>query len=405
MDGWRASVSLSAAVDSAGPLVAVAGSLLRCSQGMSQWSVQELTAGLGCLALRHLQQGLLDTIPTPTPVTSREELLELLHWLRWAMAAYEADTSMLSADLNIPAPHVMRHVTESSHGRPAYVLARDEARRVIVVSVRGTHSSSDVLTDLTLDSCPFLEGWAHQGMLEAARWLHSQLCPKLTQLAHAQGWTIVLVGHSLGAGTAALLAMLLQQDLEHLTQQQQQQQLDPLDALGLLSLSNSAGPPGVSGAPAQQQQGGGGEGGPRCRVQCWAFACPPVVSRNLAARCSLYTRSVVLQHDIVPRLCPEAFEDLRGEVLKELGCVLPGQPCCPPGLLPSQHSKARPVQPALAQGPQQAAAAVGQCLESWPPWQQTPWQPSQLPPLAHLAQLHLARPMLVPSGREPCSPP
>lgn len=52
----------------------------------------------------------------------------------------------------------MRHVALSSVGRPAYFVARDEQRRTVVISVRGTHSSSDLLTDLSLDSCPFRTG-------------------------------------------------------------------------------------------------------------------------------------------------------------------------------------------------------------------------------------------------------
>ncbi|KOO26911.1 zinc finger fyve domain-containing protein, partial [Chrysochromulina tobinii] len=53
-----------------------------------------------------------------------------------------------------------------------------------------------------------LHGWAHEGMLEAARWLLPDVLTPLMHL-HASGYAIVLCGHSLGAGIAAILTVLL----------------------------------------------------------------------------------------------------------------------------------------------------------------------------------------------------
>lgn len=122
----------------------------------------------------------------------------------------------------------------------------------------------------------------------------------------------MVVGHSLGAGTAALLAMLLQEDIQKAREQQKGQLIewgasdasDPLEALAALSLSsdpNAAKPAAVVASPQQPQKKGS--------VLCWAFACPPVVSQNLATQCSDLVRSVVLQ---VPALSSRHCNVLTG---------------------------------------------------------------------------------------------
>lgn len=124
------------------------------------------------------------------------------------------------------------------------------------------------------------------------------LCPDVFDGALTQGWNVVVVGHSLGAGTAALLAMLLQEDIQKAHEQQQGQleggttvAPDPLEALAVLSLSSDSdtGAKRTAAVSLHQQHQKKGS------ILCWAFACPPVVSQNLAAQCADLVRSVVLQ--------------------------------------------------------------------------------------------------------------
>ncbi|XP_035230504.1 diacylglycerol lipase-beta-like [Stegodyphus dumicola] len=100
---------------------------------------------------------------------------------------------------------------------PFYV-AVDHQTCSVVVSIRGTLSLSDTLTDLTAecdrlftDGCP--QGvFCHRGMLRAAYFVKNKL-----EESHAlsdafalhQSYSLAITGHSLGAGTAALLALLL----------------------------------------------------------------------------------------------------------------------------------------------------------------------------------------------------
>ncbi|KAK3098738.1 hypothetical protein FSP39_022580 [Pinctada imbricata] len=115
-------------------------------------------------------------------------------------------------------------------GETPFYVAVDHKYRKVVICVRGTTSLQDVLTDLKADAevlplDPPREGWlGHQGMLMAAVYIRNKLKEDMI-LAHAFGsdpdmgtasYDLVLVGHSLGAGTAAILAILLRQEYPNL---------------------------------------------------------------------------------------------------------------------------------------------------------------------------------------------
>ncbi|XP_052873431.1 diacylglycerol lipase-alpha [Anopheles cruzii] len=109
-----------------------------------------------------------------------------------------------------------------------FFVAIDYNRSKIVVSIRGTLSMKDVLTDLNAEGEPLPVSPAredflgHKGMVQAALYIKQKLEEEnLIQraLLHnpargTQNFGLVLVGHSLGAGTAAILAILLKQEYD-----------------------------------------------------------------------------------------------------------------------------------------------------------------------------------------------
>lgn len=111
-------------------------------------------------------------------------------------------------------------------GETPFFVALDYDRRKIVISIRGTLSMQDILTDLnaegeTLPVTPTQEEWVgHKGMVQAAQYIFEKLkaenlLDRAFHFAPEQGtmdFQIVCVGHSLGAGTACILGILLKQE-------------------------------------------------------------------------------------------------------------------------------------------------------------------------------------------------
>lgn len=108
-------------------------------------------------------------------------------------------------------------------GETPFFVAIDYAKQKIVVSIRGTLSMKDVLTDLNAEGEvlplePREEDWlGHKGMVQAAVYIRNKLDEEnLIQRAQNHNverkthqFGVVVVGHSLGAGTAAILSILM----------------------------------------------------------------------------------------------------------------------------------------------------------------------------------------------------
>lgn len=161
---------------------------------------------------------------------------------------------------------------------PGYLVCLDHDRTCVVVALRGTSSAADALADLVCEAEEVelggFVGLAHGGMLRAARRLSDILAEYaeagLETLAETgRRPSIVLCGHSLGAGVAALIAALWRD-------------------FGLFE--------GVD-------------------VRCFAFACPQVLDADLALAVSNHTTSVIVGADMVPRLSLATASDLREALL------------------------------------------------------------------------------------------
>uniref|UniRef100_A0A3B3YM03 Diacylglycerol lipase-beta n=1 Tax=Poecilia mexicana TaxID=48701 RepID=A0A3B3YM03_9TELE len=157
-----------------------------------------------------------------------------------------------------------------------FFVALDHKWEVVLVAVRGTLSLKDVLTDLSAE-CENLpvEGvsgpcYAHKGMYQAAGYIYKKLVNDgiLNQaFSVAPEYKLVVTGHSLGAGTAALLAILLRTSFPTL--------------------------------------------------KCYSFSPPGgLLSQPLAEYSKDFVVSVVLGKDLVPRLSIPNMEDLKSRILK-----------------------------------------------------------------------------------------
>ncbi|KAM5152092.1 diacylglycerol lipase-beta [Mantella aurantiaca] len=157
-----------------------------------------------------------------------------------------------------------------------FFVALDHKTEAILVAVRGTLSLEDVLTDLSVD-CENLqtegvEGdcFSHKGIAQAASYIYRRLINDgiLNQaFTIAPEYKLVIVGHSLGAGAAALLAITLRSSFPTL--------------------------------------------------KCYAFSPPGgLLSKALAEYSQSFIISVILGKDLVPRLSLPNMEDLKNRILR-----------------------------------------------------------------------------------------
>eukprot|EP01116_Phalansterium_solitarium_P023740 TRINITY_DN8471_c0_g1_i1.p1 TRINITY_DN8471_c0_g1~~TRINITY_DN8471_c0_g1_i1.p1 ORF type:complete len:550 (+),score=46.18 TRINITY_DN8471_c0_g1_i1:118-1767(+) len=154
--------------------------------------------------------------------------------------------------------------TSGSTFQPGHYMLLDHTSRNVVVAVRGTFHVRDALADLVGIYEPFKGGYAHKGMLRSARTKLDDLMPKIiAALKDHPGYGLVLVGHSLGAGTAALMACIIH------------------DEYNLPSM------------------------------HCYCFGPACVLSLDLANKCKEFVTSFIINDDLVCRLSCGSIEDLK----------------------------------------------------------------------------------------------
>uniref|UniRef100_A0A061SHX7 Lipase class 3 family protein n=1 Tax=Tetraselmis sp. GSL018 TaxID=582737 RepID=A0A061SHX7_9CHLO len=178
--------------------------------------------------------------------------------------------------LGIGPGDVLKRHARAGVLRPAFSLLHDRRLGALVLVVRGTHSLKDIFTCLTSAVKPHhmtgmsgvVLGYSHFGMLAAARWILKEVYTTLEAAMESRPESrLLVVGHSLGGGTAAMLTMMLRD--QH----------------------------------------------PRfASARCYAIACPSCMTLELSQSCASYVTSLVCGADIVPTFSPAAMDTLRTEV-------------------------------------------------------------------------------------------
>ncbi|XP_059340313.1 diacylglycerol lipase-beta isoform X1 [Ammospiza nelsoni] len=157
-----------------------------------------------------------------------------------------------------------------------FFVALDHKKEAIVVAVRGTLSFEDILTDLSAD-CEDLtleevleNGFVHKGITQAANYIYGKLINDgiLNQaFTVAPEYRLVIVGHSLGGGTASILAIMLRNSFPTL--------------------------------------------------RCFAFSPPGgLLSKSLADYTKNFIISVIVGKDLVARLSMPNMEDLKRRIVR-----------------------------------------------------------------------------------------
>nr|XP_043618163.1 diacylglycerol lipase-alpha-like [Erigeron canadensis] len=236
--------------------------------------------GLGCLRWgwkRCTHIGADDSATWP-PATV-DEFEPVPHLCRITLAVYEEDLNHPQfpplGGYRLNPDFVFKRVTyQQTQGHaPPYLIYLDHTRREIVMAIRGLNlkkeSDYKMLLDNRLGKHMFDGGYVHHGLLKSAVWLLNQESDNLRRLWVENGrcYKMVFVGHSLGAGVASLLTVLV---VNH---------RDMFDGI------------------------------PREMVKCYAIAPTRCLSLNLAVKYADVIYSIVLQDDFLPRT-PTPLEDI-----------------------------------------------------------------------------------------------
>ena len=158
--------------------------------------------------------------------------------------------------------------------KPSFFVCLDHSRRWVVVGIRGTVATRDLLADVTASQVKFLGGRAHLGFLRCAAFVEKAAAEALRK-AHENyaDYDLVLCGHSMGASVAALLALAHVDD----------------DSVW----------PAFSST----------------KVYC--MAAGPCVSRNLAEACKSFCLGAVRGRDPIARLSVLSVEALLDELVDQ----------------------------------------------------------------------------------------
>jgi hypothetical protein len=123
--------------------------------------------------------------------------------------------------LNIKKNHMLewnyvQNLNSLYSKKPCFYVVYDEQRNALVVAIRGTFSLHDIMTDLSGEYVPFMNGFAHSGFLQAALWIRDHYFDKLREWMEVySAKSIFIVGHSLGAAIGSILLVLIRDAMKN----------------------------------------------------------------------------------------------------------------------------------------------------------------------------------------------
>jgi len=165
---------------------------------------------------------------------------------------------------------------ESKPSQPSHFVAVKKGQSwwsnslEVVIVVRGTKTISDAITDAVMEAADYRGGKAHAGIVDSGKWLaeeHSELFEQMKKSSNKSGIKLTLIGHSLGAGAAAIAGMEMK-DKENMD------------------------------------------------VTVIGFGCPALVSEELSESTTDYITTVICDSDVVPRTSGATLANVALDVME-----------------------------------------------------------------------------------------
>ncbi|KAI9080072.1 hypothetical protein K1719_038005 [Acacia pycnantha] len=203
------------------------------SETLGKWPIGDLAFGInyfmrkqGNLRVASVYAG-SDCVQLKSPEII-SELHDLLRLLTMCMLFSKKPFPVFLESSGFSLADVLLQKPKAGLLRPAFTIIRDAKSKCFLLLIRGTHSIKDTLTAATGAVVPFhhsvlddggisnlVLGYAHCGMVAAARWIAKLCTPTLLKaFAECPDFNVKIVGHSLGGGTAALLTYILREQKE-----------------------------------------------------------------------------------------------------------------------------------------------------------------------------------------------
>ncbi|KAG9459553.1 hypothetical protein H6P81_004061 [Aristolochia fimbriata] len=200
------------------------------SETLGKWPIGDLAFGINYLMRRqgNLQVASVYAGPDCVQLKGPEFMADLIHHLRlltFCMFFSKKPFPVFLESAGYSQDDVLLQEPKAGFLKPAFTIMRDQNMKCILLLIRGTHSIKDTLTAATGAVVPFhhllldeggvsnlVLGYAHCGMVAAARWIAKLTIPCLLKAVEDYpDYQIKVVGHSLGGGTAAILTYILRE--------------------------------------------------------------------------------------------------------------------------------------------------------------------------------------------------
>ncbi|KAI3742665.1 hypothetical protein L1987_60357 [Smallanthus sonchifolius] len=214
-------------------LAEILASIQRSKLEVQDWSLSDLTIGFYLVYLQQTSKYPFEDVKG-VKISSDEVVQDLIYHVELAKGAYRGSAAALARNSMLRESNIVKYVKNSSMLRPGYYLGVDIRNKLVIFGIRGTHTVSDLITDIVSSS-------------------HEEVNFEAIQLI--LGFRLRLVGHSLGGAIASMLAIMIRKKTS--------------EELGFS--------PEI--------------------VTAVGYGTPPCVSRELAECCSDYVTTVCMQLD------------------------------------------------------------------------------------------------------------
>ncbi|XP_008807374.2 uncharacterized protein LOC103719764 [Phoenix dactylifera] len=203
------------------------------SETLGKWPIGDLAFGINYLMRQqgNLQVDSVYAGNNCTELKGREVMVELIYLLRFlnlCMWFSKNPFQVFLENAGCSQEDVLLQEPKAGLLKPSFAILRDRNSKCLLLLIRGTHSIKDTLTAATGAVVPFhhlvlregsvsslVLGYAHCGMVAAARWIAKCTTSTLLKAVNQYpDYNIKIIGHSLGGGTAALLTYILREHEE-----------------------------------------------------------------------------------------------------------------------------------------------------------------------------------------------